>query len=209
MPAPAFRSSSGNNTGTFNSFPVNKPAGVVDGDLLIVALETYDQSGTMAHGTPPAGWTLVRALNVTTGPIRASVYRKIAASEPSSWTFTKTNDSIGYGGCIGCIAISNPGVPATPLPAENGPVDTSGPSVITAPSINTVTVDDLLVYVGASRGAADWTPPSGYTERVDLKDTAQNQSLTIATKPAGAIGATGSVSGTKSITTLPGAGSLL
>lgn len=199
MPDPAFRSIASNTTGTYNSFPVNKPAGVVDGDLLLVALATYDANGTMAHGSPPAGWTLVRALNSTTDKVRTSVFRKIAASEPASWTFTKTNDASGYGGCICCIAISDPGAPSAPLADEDGQLDPTVDTACTAPSVDAGSSTDLLVYFVAIRlgsGGNAWTAPTGFTERLDIWQSAQDVCLGASTKTAGASGATGAVSAT-------------
>jgi len=211
VPAPAFRSISSNNTGTGNSFPIAKPSGVVDGDLLIVALTTYDSTGTMAHGTPPTGWTLVRALYASTRNLRTSVYRKIAAAEPASWTFTKTNDATGFGGCICCVAISNPGIPAAPLADEDGQIDTSGDTSYTAPSVDTGSSSDLLLYFASVRqSAVAFTPPTGYTEQLDLHQGGQDIHLTAATKaPAGAAGATGAVSATAAVGTTAGVAFLL
>ena len=55
--AVAFRSASANSQGNTLTATVTKPAGVVDGDLLL-AIQTSDSDGTLTAMTAPAGWTL-------------------------------------------------------------------------------------------------------------------------------------------------------
>lgn len=68
------------------SLVVAKPAGTVDGDVLVAfVVVSADQTIT----TVPAGWTTVGSQSTGTaaGDCRHAVYRKVASSEPSSWTW--------------------------------------------------------------------------------------------------------------------------
>jgi hypothetical protein len=75
---------------------VNKPAGTVDGDVLVVAFDIFNNAAyTM---TPPAGW-----VQAPSGFLRQAaksqamyVFVKVAAGEPASWNFTASNTAV-YG----------------------------------------------------------------------------------------------------------------
>lgn len=68
-------------TGGGTTFTIYKPAGVVQGDLMIASLAT---SVELSSFTPPSGWTLVRrTLRDFTHIV---MYRYAGASEPSSWS---------------------------------------------------------------------------------------------------------------------------
>ncbi|MER7234022.1 hypothetical protein ABT348_24105 [Streptomyces olivaceus] len=76
------------------SVTVSRPAGTVDGDLLVAV--THGWTGDTF--TPPAGWTLLQQIDDGTG-LRSRAFIRVADSEPSSylWTF----DTVGVGGTIG------------------------------------------------------------------------------------------------------------
>jgi hypothetical protein len=79
-----------------STLAVSKPAGVVDGDALL-AFVCISANQTIT--TEPAGWTKLgeEATGTATGDCRHAAYSKIAASEPSSWTW-------GWSGAADCAA---------------------------------------------------------------------------------------------------------
>jgi hypothetical protein len=201
MAAPAFRAAA-SGTGVLPNIVVGRPTGTADGDLLLAVVSFYMADSSKNVTTVPAGWTLLRTLdNFAQSNHRTSVYWKIAASEPTTWTFG-TNATVAHGHAWGCIAIQSP-VGPTYITAHSGQIDpNTAPTSHTAPSVTTGSATDMLVYVCGGRGAITaLTPPSGYTERVDVYEGAvANNLVEIATKAAaGAAGATGTVSGTDSL----------
>lgn len=69
---------------------LNKPSGVVEGDLMVMDLSLNSSSGSIM--TPPSGWTVVydatNLVDQSPGIMRGSFYYKVAgANEPSTYTF--------------------------------------------------------------------------------------------------------------------------
>lgn len=86
-PSLAFRATGANfnSTSSGADFTLNKPAGVVTGDLML-AFVTSSQSGTV---TPPAGWTAVNTASIDDGTTDTALFvmkRTAGGSEPSTWT---------------------------------------------------------------------------------------------------------------------------
>ncbi len=74
-----------NSTSSGTDFTLNKPAGVVAGDLLL-AFVTSSQFGTI---TPPAGWDAVNSAVIDDGSTDTALFvmkRTAGGSEPSTWT---------------------------------------------------------------------------------------------------------------------------
>jgi hypothetical protein len=201
MPAPAYRS----HTATQEVFPnisLDRPAGVANGDLLIASMAIHMNSNTVDISTVPTGWTLLRTVNnFANANQRLSVYWKIAASEPASWTWV-TSISTGFS-CVGSvIAISDPvdlgaGVY---IADHSGAGESAASNSHPASSVTAVSADDMLVYFGSCRqsglGTTSWTPPTGFTERFEIHETNTDHHLTASMKAAGAAGATGTVTAT-------------
>lgn len=77
-----------------NNVVVTKPSQTSDGDLLIAVTHGF----TADTFTPPTGWTFIGVYDDASG-LRSRAYKKIASSEPASYTFTFSG---GTGGAIGC-----------------------------------------------------------------------------------------------------------
>lgn len=78
------------------SLTVNKPTGVVAGNMLFAHIGWEKAAGTPTGGisTPPSGWTLVADENTTNQA--SAVYYKIAgSSEPSDYTWSGIDTSDG------------------------------------------------------------------------------------------------------------------
>ena len=98
----AYRSgvAAGNSSG--GNLTINKPSGVVDGDILVVGF--YREAGTL---TLPAGWTQVVATRDNgSDAIYLTVAWKRASSEGSSYTFTLSTSTwragvlLAFSGCV-------------------------------------------------------------------------------------------------------------
>lgn len=160
MPAPAaFRSITTATHTTTATWTVNKPSGVVDGDLLIVALGLV--SGTTVN-TVPAGWTLVSRTVFSTQEL--FIYAKVASGEGASWNWVFATTPTGGSHCL---AFSNPGPGSAPY--TDGGTSISATSALAAPSVNPLSAQDLLlvVYFSRTSSAGSMTQPIGMTERAD------------------------------------------
>jgi hypothetical protein len=179
---PAFRSAA---TVT-NGRTVNKPAGVVSGDLLLAALEIDEDPITV---TAPAGWTLIQ--DTRTGPgtpsvFHAQIWTKIAgASEPATYTFNTPASAytdvalLAYSGVnasapIDVIAGRDAGVTAQPVTDS---ITTTGPN-------------ELLVTIFIDFDFGSWSAGPGLTRRVNF------DSVTVQDGPQAAAGPTGTKTAT-------------
>jgi hypothetical protein len=141
-------------TGGTTSISVNKPAGTVEGDLLFILISSDDDTVTIDQ---PSGWSTLYD-EVDAGSQTASIYYKVAgASEPSSYSVTKTDERAA----IQCIAIQDAG-------AINQHASNTGGASSTAqcPTV-TPTVSNTLLLRMVSANGSDTTDPhsqeTGYT----------------------------------------------
>jgi hypothetical protein len=169
----AFRSQAGailtGAVGAGGSLVINKPAGVLAGDVLIAVVTTWQTiSGA------PAGWTL---LGSGTG---VWFLHKIAgAAEPASYSFSLAG---AYGTPLvasGIIAAFSGADSIPPLYGFAGhPNPGSGVNPLSAPSLAGVNGGLLIVCTGGLRADAAGlaagvaTPPAGMTERGDYATAA-------------------------------------
>ena len=189
---PQVRSSSSNAGNAVTSLAIAKPAGTVQGDLLVATVA--HQSGSNRNMTPPAGWTAIPGTDVFEGS-NARIhgwYRVAGASEPDSYTFTLTGGSDGRDTAGGIMAISGANQ-ATPINVSNGQSNGSTPSSsLPAASITTTVPNTLLIYAGSGSTAATYTAPGNMTERFDRTTSGTYKiSVEAATQPLTNSGATG------------------
>lgn len=140
-----------------SSAVVTKPAGVVDGDLILVFVSV----GNTAAITAPAGW-VEQPLTVHTGTsIQCRLYKKTASGEPASWTWTFT--SAAYvaicwaGRGVGGVYAAQQNFDGLSLLSHTTPT-------LAAPA-NAWLVDS---WTGRNLLALGWSPPFGHTNRRDL-----------------------------------------
>lgn len=147
-------------TGSAN-ITINKPAGVVDNDILYAAIHT-DSATTI---TAPSGWSIVDT--ASDGTIKVITYQKLAASEGASWQWTS-----GVFIYLGHVAAWSGEDTTTPLETAAAAHSQNTGSDSTAEAL-TVTPqggrsDDMNVVTWASWNATSVSsgfPPSGYTSR--------------------------------------------
>jgi hypothetical protein len=181
----AFRAQTNNSGGQNPSTTIslNKPAGTVSGDLLLAVLG-YDNDATVTW-TLPSGWT---QLDVSTQNgthiVRSIIAYKVAGgSEPSSYTFTPSdnNPANWVDACLACYS----GVDTTtPFDVTNSKAN--GSSSMSLPSITTVTNGCMLILAGNNWNGNSTTLQAGYTNR-----STQTDGAVIADKSQPSAGATG------------------
>src|SRR5947209_8222374 len=86
----AHRASKGsNNGGGGTTIVMTVPTGVVDNDVMVMAITVRGGTGTTI--TTPGGWTLIDSVTSGTALIQ-SLYWRVASSEPASYTVTITSN---------------------------------------------------------------------------------------------------------------------
>lgn len=183
--APSLRATATANDTAVTQLTIPVPSGTQNGDGLILALAVRGGSGTTV--STPAGWTLILTQNQSTG-VRLAIFRRIAASEPASYTVSWTGGSFDADGAI--YAAQN--VDALNLVEASNSQGNAASTSVAAPSITTTSANTLLLFIGAAQGGPTWTPPGGETERADVQSGGTNKiSLTIAEETLASAGATG------------------
>jgi hypothetical protein len=136
-PAPgwAWRSNSAVATGT-TSLTITAPAGIVDGDLLVMQLG-HRSAG---YATVPAGWALVG--RDIASPARGEMYWKRASSEPGSYSITGL--STAAAGAISCYT----GGPAAGDMVLLASVRANASGTNGTPAIDTTGTPNALVIFG-------------------------------------------------------------
>ncbi|MEV4246953.1 hypothetical protein AB0J63_26515 [Streptosporangium canum] len=177
--------SSTQSTGT--GFTCPKPAGAVQGDVLI-AFQTNSFGGSMP--TPTGGgatWQLLGSRSDESGEwIGSKVWWKIAgASEPAQYGFVNS----GVGLAIVAIAAISDTDGATPKIAS---LKNAQDNSITAPSVTATTTAGVTLRWAAAvlSSSGSWTPPSGHTEQVD-RSVSGLGAASLASKSRPAAGITG------------------
>lgn len=144
---------------TVNAVNIDKPSGAIQGDVLIAALVNSSTGNSISA---PAGWT--ERWQGSFMPIygyQAAIFTKVAgSSEPGYYTFTTTE---GY--FSGFISAYKD---LTDFDTIGTEAEGTGYSV-TANSINPSTTAIVLhLTIDRDDGDTNYTPPSGFTERIDV-----------------------------------------
>lgn len=87
---------------TSNAYTINRPPGIVSGDLMLASVAFDANNATI---NVPSGWTLVDSMDATSGVLpdgsggsiaAAVMMRTAGGSEPSSWSGTISSGGSGY-----------------------------------------------------------------------------------------------------------------
>src|SRR5690606_6059456 len=158
----AYRSHSTASNLDDTSYTIDRPAGVQEGDILVLA--QFQDVGEPADIGDPDGWTLLAAQASDADFTRGKLFIKQASSsEPA--TYTLTHGLAGLPGAAGVailICIENAELPAVWAASTAG----SGASIST-PSVTPSSANGIEVRFAAADGGGTGqtiTPPSGYTE---------------------------------------------
>jgi len=160
------RGTAWSSTSGTTSYTINKPSGVVSGDLMIAALNISDS--VIATVTAPSGWTIVQQFTSTDSfaASRTAVLKRTAgASEPTSWAGTL---SATVKPLITVVtAYRNCDTAANQFVAEGTSTSGSGNSITTATVTNTDSRSWRVAVFGASGDYyASWSS-SEISERDD------------------------------------------
>jgi hypothetical protein len=183
-----FRAASSASTAT-TTLTITKPAGVALNDVMIAAIGVRPNTATV---TAPAGWTLIRKVSQGTATAnQLDTYYKVAtAAEPASYSWTLGANTGAAGGISAFIGVD----PSDPIDVENGAATASSTNVA-APTITTLSTNDMIVTAHTIASAVTFTPPAGMTEAMDVASQAvpnnNGQSLEMNYVTQAAIGATG------------------
>jgi len=180
----AFRAATSSETVPTLGLTISTPASVVADDVLIAAV-TIRGNDTI---TAAAGWSQVRS-DTTGSDLRQSVFVRTAVSgEPATHAFAFSGP---VGAATGGIIAFDGLDPVDPVDVSGGQVN-AGSTSITAPSITTSVADTTLVGLFAVANDLAITPPSGMTERFDVKvDGTTDGASSAADVSVAGVGATG------------------
>lgn len=192
--AATYRSTYSTSVNSTANIILDKPTGTVQDDVMIAVIGGNGNWAGVLGITPPAGWTLVRKIDNTTGqyyPTVAVYYKVAGASEPSNYVFTFSNYS---GGTYAAGSISSfYGVgTVSPIDVENGQTVANSSSPTTSystPSITPSSSGQIIIGAFAGNCSSSWTPPSGMTEIVDRVGGCTSMSVAYQTHTSGATGA--------------------
>lgn len=163
----AFRSSASAQSSA-TTLTITKPAGVADDDFLVCTIVATQVGAWAGSITPPAGWTSQDTR--TPFSMRMQTFTKKAASEGANYAFTlpASTDSVGV---ISAYQNVDTTVPLDGV-APTGQSGASSGANVTAPTITSATINDMLVMAfGEQGGNFTYTPPAGMTERADAANT--------------------------------------
>ena len=167
-------------TTTSTTLTINKPAGVVAGDVMIVNITQTGNTGTNASLT---GWTLIAGAQQSSGAPRRStiLYRVADGTEGTSFAFTLGN---GTDSALGSI-IAFSGVDASVFDVAPGTMSTGAGTTITATGITSVTANTAIVFLAGAGGAdsntySSWSGSTPtFSEVMDYSyTTGKNQNAT-------------------------------
>ncbi len=154
---------------------VNKPAGVIENDVMLAQIAIYDGTGTNVPSAP-AGWTLIRHDNINNGnKITSWLYYRVAGgrSEPNSYSWNIASQYAA--GVIGAWR----GASGTPLDQASGATASGNPATAAAPSLTPNHNGELQVYLYASQNATApvITEPGAITSRTNDRSSREGFTL--------------------------------
>ena len=169
--AAAFRSLSNMTYGSRTNTTITAPSGIVDGDILILALVIGKSGSAPPAATLPAGFSTIQGPNETeTGTffVNRILAWKVASGESGSYTVTHASASSQ--GVMLCISGASG---STPVSSDNECNDVSDGQTTTALSITTPSNNSLVAFI--AHNYAGYTgiasPPTGttptFTEQLD------------------------------------------
>lgn len=167
-------------------FTINKPSGVIDGDLLVMALS--GQSATATSDFASSGWTRVsQAFAASSNPNRVTAIYALpvpsaSALTASSFTFTSTDS--GAGGRVAAEMFIVRGADLTNTIVGVSPYGSAVSQTITVSPPTPGTTKNLLLvsYNAQFTSAIDYSVasgPSGMTQHIYLPSSTAAQSRTM------------------------------
>ncbi|MGW2206750.1 hypothetical protein [Streptomyces sp. NPDC001774] len=152
-------------------YVINKPAGVVSGDLMIASFLTV---GNITTVNAPSGWTTVRKVVAGSNDFTMVVFKRTAgSSEPASWTASCAGQPF-FPAITECSAYRNAATAASQFIAENTSSVQSNSTITTASVTNTSSSAMRVSVFGASRNLFNPTPTFTSSEVAERSDDYQD-----------------------------------
>lgn len=196
------------------SLSINKPTGVIQGDVMIAVIFQYRSGGT-ASITPPTGWTSIVGGQIGNATRIGHTYYKVATgSEPASYTFTMasggTNASAGAIAAFYNVNTSSVLNATGTFTLNTANTNSVGASAITTTAANTAVL--MMGMAGGTNSNRTWsgwttTSPGALTELADASRNYASAGIAFANKTS--TGTTGAGSATLSGSVARGAGVLV
>jgi calcineurin-like phosphoesterase family protein len=152
------------------SLSVTMPAGVQAGDVLVAEVVINNASTAI---TAPSGWQLILSTQSGSSVKEATFYRVASASEPASYAWGFGSSQPATGAICDFTGVDT----SKPIDASSGKYNSSTATITFTQITATLPSDMLLAVVGVS-GNTTVTPPSGFTEDYDVKNTASSNGKT-------------------------------
>jgi hypothetical protein len=150
-----------------SSYVINRPSGVVSGDLMIATVAISDNSPTV---TAPSGWSVVTQFT-TDGTIdgRMAILKRTAgSSEPTSWTGSLSSSSLPI--MTECVAYRNCDTAANQFIDDDTSTKSGGSSITTASVVNDNSGAWRVCSFMASRQTLDSAPNFSSSEVIERAD---------------------------------------
>ncbi|WP_240359455.1 cell wall anchor protein [Pyxidicoccus trucidator] len=159
----SYRSSSTATGKAITSLSITKPAGSVQGDVLLARIT--NRNNVAAVATPPAGWTLLRS-DQSASQLKSWVFYKVAGSaEPASYAFGIDLASNIAGSISAFSGVDTTNPIDTQSGQKNGLTSAFNTPAITTTSANGVAVwFGSQIWAGSACPASPIVPPTGFTE---------------------------------------------
>ena len=162
----AFRASSAVETTFSTASPViTAPAGLADGDLIVIGIST---GAAVTASNVSNGFTLIHELGDAGGDGRIQAMYKIASGEGANWTFTNlfSGSTAGIAAAVAYTGVDQ----TTPL---SGTATEAAPASSATPSCTAMTPADdncmvISVFGSDPVGSPTGTAGTGWTERADF-----------------------------------------
>lgn len=160
----AFRNQTSAGNASGGALSINKPASTADGDLLVAV--GYLETDTNTWSSVPSGWSLA-ASQANTGDFKLWMYWKIASGEPASWSWTPNVNAWRVLTCAGYSGGSGTGSFVDVVGTGNQG-DAQIETAQTAPSLTTVTANDIVIFAYGNFGGANVTAMTGFTTNLRI-----------------------------------------
>jgi hypothetical protein len=151
------------------SLALQKPPGTVAGDVMIATIAVQLDTITL---TPPAGWTLINRIVVSsskTGFYQLYTYWRAADASDASVSGYSFVPGSGVSSWVGAIQSFSGVDTTTPIDVQSG-AGTAVALTHATPSVTTTGANRMIVTSHmVIQGNLSWTPPAGMTEALEFR----------------------------------------
>jgi hypothetical protein len=189
MAAPAHGSTGTHIAGSSGTASFDVPASVAANDIIVIPIFIDNASVTisvMATGFEHAENSPVTCANHSL----AVVWKRASGADAGTYDFTLSASTYRAGAAIRYTGADTSGSPWD-TPSDSAFEDTND-TTTPAVDVTTAGANRLLIFAGTLWAGGAWTPPTGFTERIDTGDRVH----TLADKEQAVAGASGSVQAT-------------